>query len=191
MDKAIYVFVAIAVVAGIARFFIPSNQDIAPTIPGEINCPEVEKICSDGSYAERQGTSCEYTCPPEVPDDVRAMIEAKADLITFWSPVPHEEIESPLHIAGKARGNWFFEASFPVILTNWDGLIIAQGIATAEDDWMTTEFVPFSATLEFTSPYPEGGQDFMKRGSLILQKDNPSGLPELNDALEIPVRFAP
>ena len=56
---------------------------------------------------------------------------------------------------------------------------------------MTEDFVPFSATLEFTSPYPGKGQDFMKRGSLILKKDNPSGLPENDDALEIPIQFIP
>lgn len=47
---------------------------------------------------------------------------------------------------------------------------------------MTEEFVPFTATLRFTSP---GGH-----GTLILRKDNPSGLPEHDDALVIPVRFA-
>ena len=30
----------------------------------------------------------------------------------------------------------------------------------------------------------------MKRGSLILKKDNPSGMPEHDDALEIPIFFA-
>jgi hypothetical protein len=77
-----------------------------------------------------------------------------------------------------------------VTLVNWDGLIIAEGIITAEGEWMTEEFVPFTGTLEFTSPYKEGDQEFMKRGSLIIKKDNPSGLPENDDAIEIPVLFA-
>ncbi|MDO8590715.1 MAG: Gmad2 immunoglobulin-like domain-containing protein, partial [bacterium] len=85
-----------------------------------------------------------------------------------------------------ARGNWFFEASFPVMLTDWDGRIIAQGIATAKSEWMTTEFVPFEATLNFTVDK----NAYSNRGALILQKDNPSGLPEYDDALEIPVMFA-
>ena len=94
-------------------------------------------------------------------------------------------------LTGQARGYWYFEASFPIVLTNWDGLIIAEGYATADGDWMTEEFVPFTASLEFTNPYEEGQPDFMKRGSLILQKDNPSGLPENDNALEIPIYFAP
>jgi hypothetical protein len=94
-------------------------------------------------------------------------------------------------ITGQARGSWFFEASFPVMLTNWDGLIIAEGIATAKGDWMTMDFVPFTATLSFVTPYANNQPTFMERGTLILQRDNPSGLPENDAALEIPVRFSP
>ncbi|HPN80939.1 MAG TPA: Gmad2 immunoglobulin-like domain-containing protein [bacterium] len=108
----------------------------------------------------------------------------KSDLIRLDSPRPNQMINSPLTITGQARGSWFFEASFPVILTDWDGKIIAQTIATAQGDWMTEDFVPFSATVEFDRP--AAGQN----GSLILQKDNPSGLSEYDDALEVPVLFA-
>ena len=69
-----------------------------------------------------------------------------------------------------------------MILTNWDGLIIAEGYATAQGDWMTTDYVPFEATLEFTAD-----TSVSNRGSLILKKDNPSGLPENDDALEYTV----
>ena len=108
----------------------------------------------------------------------------KKDLINITTPRPNEIIKSPLTIKGQARGNWFFEGSFPVILTDWDGLIIAQGIATAEGEWTTTEFVPFSATLEFKAPA------FKNNGNLILKKDNPSGLSKNDDALEIPILFS-
>jgi len=107
----------------------------------------------------------------------------KSDLIELYSPKAGQIISSPLMIYGQARGTWFFEGDFPVVLTDWDGLIIAQGYATAQDDWMTEEFVPFTAELEFTTP------ELYNNGALILQKDNPSGLPENDDALEIAVLF--
>lgn len=113
----------------------------------------------------------------------------KSNLITINNPRPNQNISSPLTINGEARGYWFFEASFPVVLTNWDGLIIAEGFVTADGEWMTEDFVPYTAILEFTSPYNLGDPEFMKNGSLILKKDNPSGLPENDDALEIPVKF--
>ncbi len=119
---------------------------------------------------------------------------SKADLIRIDSPRPNQIIQSPLTITGEARGSWFFEASFPVVLTNWDGLIIAQGIATAKSDpshedgagWMTADFVPFEAKLTFTVDK----NSYSNKGTLIFRKDNPSGLPEHDDALEIPVVFA-
>lgn len=106
-----------------------------------------------------------------------------ADLIRVSSPRPNQVISSPLVIEGEARGSWFFEASFPVVVTDWDGLIIAQGVATAKGDWMTTDFVPFTATLTFKNP------TYKNNGSLILKKDNPSGLPQNDNALEIPIIF--
>lgn len=107
----------------------------------------------------------------------------KMNLIRLESPRPNEVIKNPLIVKGEARGYWFFEASFPVMLTNWDGLIIAEGIAQAKSEWMTEDSVPFEATLNFVKP------DYGKRGTLILKKDNPSGLPEYDDALEIPISF--
>ena len=107
----------------------------------------------------------------------------KADLIRVDFPRPNQTIQSPLTVKGKARGSWFFEASFPVILTDWDGRIIAEGIATAQGDWMTSEFVPFEAVI----PFVKDPNAYSNRGALILRKDNPSGLPEHDDAFEIPV----
>jgi hypothetical protein len=93
-------------------------------------------------------------------------------------------IASPLRVEGVARGTWYFEASFPILLTDWDGRIIAEGFAQAEGEWMTEQLVPFKAELTFKAPVDEN-----RRGSLILKKDNPSGLPENDDAIEIPVTF--
>lgn len=126
----------------------------------------------------------------EVFDGELKRISAKLDqnknnrvAIKLYNPSRLDSIVSPFEIEGEARGNWFFEASFPVILVNWDGLIIAQGIAQAEGDWMTEEFVPFKARLEFDKP------EYKNNGALILKKDNPSGLPEYDDALEVPIFF--
>lgn len=110
----------------------------------------------------------------------------KTNLIRINTPRPNQTISNPLTITGEARGNWFFEASFPVVLTDWDGRIIAQGIAQAKSDWMTTDFVPFEAMLTFTVDK----NAYSNKGSLILRKDNPSGLPQNDDALEIPIVFA-
>ena len=106
----------------------------------------------------------------------------KNDLVRVTSPRPNDFVTSPLVISGEARGVWFFEASFPVNLFDAEGNLLAQWHATAEEEWMTEEFVPFTAVLEFETP-PAGF------GDLILEKDNPTGLPEYYDSFRIPVKF--
>ena len=110
-------------------------------------------------------------------------ISYKNDLIEIKYPAPGAEVSSPLIVSGLARGNWFFEASFPVELRAENGQLIAQGIAQAQTDWMTKDFVPFQASLEFikaNQPQP---------GRLILKKDNPSGLPEYDDFIIVPIVY--
>jgi hypothetical protein len=106
-----------------------------------------------------------------------------ADLIRIDSPRPNTTVVSPLQISGEARGTWYFEASFPAKLLDADGSVIAEHYAQAQDDWMTEDFVPFKSTLEFATPETE-------TGTLVLEKDNPSGLPEHANALRVPVQFS-
>ncbi|MGB0757839.1 MAG: Gmad2 immunoglobulin-like domain-containing protein [Patescibacteria group bacterium] len=106
----------------------------------------------------------------------------KQDLIQAQTPRPNQDIQSPVTIEGTARGYWFFEATFPVILKDENGNILVESYATAQGEWMTEDFVPFVATLEFD--LAEGSE---KEALLILKKANASGLPEHDDMLEIPV----
>ena len=104
------------------------------------------------------------------------------DIIKVISPLSNDLISSPLMIKGEARGPWYFEADFPIRIEDANGNIIAEHFATAKDEWMTENFVPFSAEIEFEVPDTE-------EGFLILIKDNPSDKRELDDELKIPVRF--
>ena len=116
--------------------------------------------------------------------ETREVIEHN-DLIRVFEPNRNEIISSPLTISGEARGNWFFEATFSVRLTNANGVEVPlePGFVMTEADWMTEDYVPFEATLSFTLPDTE-------TGTLFLERSNPSGLPENADEVQIPVRFA-
>lgn len=142
-------------------------------------CTLESKICPDGSVVGRTGPSCEFSeCP--------ALSKAEKDgLISVETPLRGEKITSPLTVRGEARGYWFFEGSFPIIVVDWDGRIIGEGFATAEGEWMTESFVPFSGTITFSVPTDTP----YLRGAIIFKKDNPSDLPEHDDALEVPVIF--
>ncbi len=105
------------------------------------------------------------------------------DRIRVSSVSANQVVKSPLIVSGQARGSWYFEAAFPVELLDGMGKRIALISAHAEGDWMTTNFVPFSATLSFAKPATA-------TGTLVLRNDNPSGLPQNALELRIPVRFA-
>ncbi len=106
----------------------------------------------------------------------------KLDRIRLSTPATGDVIKSPVHIEGEARGTWYFEASFPITLEDANGGVLASGHADAKSDWMTEDFVPFTADLSFKTPATSTGK-------LVLHRDNPSGLPQNDDELWIPVRF--
>lgn len=120
--------------------------------------------------------------PPPTPTPTGEFTSEGGIPITLdeWSGQP---ITSPLSVSGEVPGNWSFEASFPVRLTDEDGAVVAEAVAQLEGDWMTDEMVPFRVT--FTFDIPPGGHGF-----LLLVKDNPSGLPEHDDSVSIPVTYS-
>jgi len=107
---------------------------------------------------------------------------AKFDLIQTTSPQSNSLIRTPVVVQGKARGFWFFEAVFPVKVVDANGNLLGQAPAHALSDWMTEEFVNFEASVRFQQSQTE-------YGFIILERDNPSGLPENANELRIPVRF--
>lgn len=106
----------------------------------------------------------------------------KQDLIRVQNLPDGSVISRPVTIKGEARGNWYFEASFPIELRDASGTLLALTPAQAQGDWMTTNFVPFNATLNYPTPTTTNG-------FLILRKDNPSGEPQFDNQLVIPVMF--
>ncbi len=107
---------------------------------------------------------------------------AHLDKIRVEQPLDNAVISSPSKVTGQARGVWYFEASFPVRLLDANGKELARIPAQAQGEWMTENFVPFTAELNFSQPSTD-------TGTLILEKDNPSGLPQNSDQLSIPIRF--
>lgn len=108
-----------------------------------------------------------------------------ANMIQVTSPTPNMAVSKskPLSITGRAVGPWYFEASFPVKLLDSSGNVLAQGPAQAQGDWMTVDFVPFTASLSFTTTATSG--------TLVLMNDNPSGEPANAKSISIPVTFIP
>lgn len=104
------------------------------------------------------------------------------ELIQVTFPEAGTEINSPLEIQGRARGTWFFEGDFPIFLLDSNGKEMGVGIATAEGNWMTEDWVKFTATMEFQAPA-------VGEAILVFQKSNPSDNRELDKSFKVPVKF--
>ena len=111
-----------------------------------------------------------------------AMAPVVSSAVEIYQPTADTLITSPLVVSGMAPGSWFFEATLPVSLVDETGSELARSPAQAQSDWMTEGPVPFLATLMFKAPASATGY-------LVVQNDNPSGLPEYSKSFSIKVRF--
>ncbi|MDE2079475.1 MAG: hypothetical protein KGI73_03750 [Patescibacteria group bacterium] len=89
-------------------------------------------------------------------------------------------ITNSIIVQGYARGGWFFEGSFPVTITGTNGVIVGSGQATAGSAWTTTNFVPFTATIDVKNLYYNG------TATVTLKNDNPSGDPTKDKFVSFP-----
>lgn len=123
---------------------------------------------------DRPDTNGKATTTPQVIEPF------ESENVRITAPLSEERVSRTFTVRGEARGPWYFEASFPVMVRDPQGNVLASTYAQADGEWMTTDFVPFTSNVSITSAY---------RGlaKLILLKDNPSGLPEHDDSVEIPI----
>ncbi len=107
----------------------------------------------------------------------------KEDLIRVNEPRrPGTLVESPVFVGGEARGSWYFEASFSARVVDSNGNTLGRGTMETPLNWMTEDFVAFRGYIPFDEPTTT-------TGTVVLEKANPSGMPENADELRIPVEF--
>lgn len=185
-NKLITVLALLVVVGGgCVSFNFPSKP--ADNLPDDKDPGSICKnTCGNGICEEIvcQGTGCPCAETAEsCPQDCAAPTENDlSNLIQVEAPVINAKIGSPVTVTGKARGTWYFEASFPVKVYDANNTLLGIGVAQAQSDWMTEDFVDFVATITFSTPSTATGK-------LVLLKDNPSGLPVNDNSIEIPVTF--
>ncbi len=129
--------------------------------------------CINGEWVKHGNPSSPkptVPCPGQAPE------------VVITSPQPHQAISTPLTVTGKAKGHWFFEANAVLRLLDAQQREIASGTVQALGDWMTDDFVDFEGQIRFLSPASG-------TGILVLQNDNPSGLPDNQKEFRVPVRF--
>lgn len=165
-----------ALVGAVIWFVFPSGQK------GEVlsfeDCEKAGYPVME-SYPRQCKTPDGRTYAEELPEQI-TYDRASTDLIQVELPFPGAVVGKDFSVIGEARGNWYFEASFPIELRDKDGKLLATAVAQAQGEWMTTEFVPFKA--DFKVP-----QSYIGPATLVLKKDNASGLPENDASASFPI----
>lgn len=174
--KSLFVGIFLIVLLSVAAILLGLSEAPTRTITTYDEC-----VAAGYPVMESYPPKCQTRDGKTFSQDIGNEIEL-IDEIKVHTPRPQTLIESTLEITGEARGGWYFEASFPVKLLDANGEILAEHYATAQGNWMTSEFVPFTATLLFATPQTA-------TGTLVLMNDNPSGIPENSRELRIPIRF--
>ena|SRR3989338_5233176 len=162
-------------IAAVALYLIPWQKDEVQPPPVVVvdfdSCVE-----SGGAIAESLPRQC-HIAGKWFTEDL-----AENPEVVVETPQPDDLVSSPLTVKGKARGFWFFEANIPVTLKDVNGKILAQKGFQAKGEWMTEDYVEFEDQLVFTAPETD-------IGTLFIEKDNPSGLPQFDAQFAVPVRF--
>jgi hypothetical protein len=114
-----------------------------------------------------------------VPKVMPIYVNASADDIVVDTPIPGSMTGTLIKVSGKARGTWFFEGSFPVSVRDSEGQSLGLVPAGSTKDWMTEEFIPFTAEIDVS--------DHEGPAMVVFERDNPSGEVERDASVSIPV----
>jgi hypothetical protein len=151
---------------------------VIPTISSFEECEKAGHPIVNG--VRRQCTTPDGRTFAEETEEQITYTNATSDQIKIDTPFPGAVTGKSFSVRGSARGMWFFEASFPIEVIDAQGVRIAISIAQAQGEWMTENFVPYIA--EITVP-----ASFIGDATLVLHKDNPSGLAEHDASISFPI----
>lgn len=169
MNKSL-IALGIIIVIGLCIFiFLSPKVAVSPVVDGSATTSITTK--GDTSSGEVKGKIDSQT-ENQISEKI-TYTNSTADLIQVVLPFPNAVVGKDFSVIGKARGNWFFEASFPIEVLDKNGKILATGVAHPVNgtDWMTANFVNFKADIKVP-------QSYIGPATLVLKKDNPSGLAE-------------
>ena len=170
---------AAAGLIGLSLFVTACAEETAPVPAKPINQPIATQqqnvvVSPVVSTTQQSSSTAELTIKTQA--DQPAATNVKVS-----NPLTGSIVKSPLKISGTAQ-NWYFEGTFPVRIEDDKGKVLVSGQAHATEEWTKGGWIPFVADLEFNPGTAE-------KGKIILENDNPSGLPENHEAITMDVKF--
>lgn len=176
--NALYSLLAIVVIGIFVWVGFMGMKKEAPVVMSFADCEKAGYLVME-IYPRQCRTPDGRIYAEEIPEKI-TYTNSSEDLIKVDLPFPGAVTGKEFSVVGQARGVWFFEASFPVKLLDKDGNELDVAVAQAQGDWMTENFVAFKADLK-------APQSYIGPATLVLMKDNPSGLPENDASISFPI----
>lgn len=172
------VFLLLVVAIGVGAFFVISRNSKQITATNYEECTKL----AGSIIQEMYPATCITADGARFTQQIEGVENAPAGMVVLI-PKPGSTVTSPLSVQGTVPAGWMFEGGFPLLLTDENGVTISQILAkeVVPGSWTSGNPVTFEAELVF--------QTTSKSGFLVLQKDNPSGLPENAQSHKIPVNF--
>jgi Immunoglobulin-like domain of bacterial spore germination/Sporulation and spore germination len=146
-----------------------TREALAQIVYTETALPGVDSVTIQGGVPEGAFVALGYT---------RADFEEQTPSVLVESPLPFEEVDSPIRASGTANT---FEATFHYELTDTDGLIVDENFVTA------TSGTGARGTFEFTTE--EYTVPFDGIGALIVFERSAEDGSKVN-IVEIPLRMS-
>ncbi|MFZ2523190.1 MAG: Gmad2 immunoglobulin-like domain-containing protein [Minisyncoccia bacterium] len=180
--KTLYTIVGLSFVVLTAGYiYLRSDlesQNVVPDIMNFEDCVMAGNIVME-SYPRQCRTQDGRTFAEEIKKNI-TYVNSSSNDIQVDLPFPGAVTGKNFSIIGKARGTWYFEASFPVEVLDKDGKILFVAPAQAQSDWMTENFVNFKIDIVIPEQY-------IGPGTIVLKKDNPSGDSSKDASISIPI----
>ncbi len=175
MKHFIFIFSSMLLLSACSNTVDPKPVDVSVPVDQEFPVSTNDQGLEDTLDTNENDHSMPGDANLDNEDDMMGKIQVQ-------EPLQGSKVVSPLIVKGDAVGPWFFEGSFPVKLLDDQGKELASTTATSTESWMTETMIPFEAKLTFDPGTATSGK-------VVLEKDNPSGLPENAGKVEIPVIF--
>lgn len=173
--KNILILVLIGVVVWLG--FFKSEEKIAPVVMSFEDCADAGYLVME-SYPRQCRTPDGRLYVEEIPPPPITYKNTSAEKIIVTNPFPGAVTGKEFKVTGQARA-FYFEGSFPVEVLDEDGKRLFIGPAQAQGEWMVDAFVPFSIDVKVPETY-------IGPATLVLHKDNASGLPEHDASISFP-----
>lgn len=176
----VIVLVLLAIIASLVSWWFIDKDNKNKAITNYSDCVAAGNVILE-TYPEQCKTNDGRSFTRDITDELNKYkyTSNKGVELIINSPIKNESVTSPFVVMGQVPGSWSFEGSFQIELLDKNGKRLEAKTVQLIGEWTTEEFVLFDATLKYSG--------YSGDATVILHKDNPSGLTENDDSVSIDV----